>query len=207
MHRRAVALLLATAAAVAGGAGCASEEDNRPLELEYLTAAVFAPTCGTTQCHSTFRQAEGLVFDTPEGVRRSLHTSDNGEPWLSFAYERPDPQFPANAKLYTLISETVPFPGSDTPRMPLDAPMPNKDIELIRLWIKDPAAGAPFGVGGHALGAQCDPDRNPEHLACDDHRVVTCGKDWNFGDTLEVCPLGCKPDCDPDNCTPISMCR
>jgi hypothetical protein len=205
MHRRAVALLLTTVAAI--GAGCGSEEDNRPLELEYLTEAVFAPSCGTTQCHSTFRQAEGLVFDTPEGVRRSLHSSDNGDPWLRFDYERPDPQYPFGSRLYLLISQTVPFPGSDTPRMPLDAPLPNKDIELLRVWIKDPASGAPFGVGGHALGAQCDPDRNPGHLACDENRVVTCDDDWNFGETLEVCPLGCNADCDAADCTPLSMCR
>jgi hypothetical protein len=203
MHRRAVALLLVTAAA-AGSAGCASEEDKRPLELEYLTEAIFAPSCGATQCHSTFRQAEGLVFDTPEGVRRSLHTSNNGEPWLRFDFERPDPRFSYESRLYTLISLTVPFPGSETPRMPLDAPLPNKDIELLRLWIKDPASGPPFDKGGRARGAQCDPDLNANHLACDENNVVTCDEDWNFGQTLVVCPQGCYrtlPDyCIDPNC-------
>jgi hypothetical protein len=226
MHRRAVALLLATVGAGAA-AGCGGE-DNRPLELEYLTEAIFAPACGATQCHSTFRQAEGFVFDTPDAVRRSLLvTETGGTNLLRFDYERPDPSFSFGSRLIELISLTVPFPESpELPRMPLDAPMPNKDIELLRLWIKDPASGAPFGVGGHGLGAQCEPDLNPHGYACDRDRVVTCGDDWNFGDTLTVCPRGClrtfptvchdpncpsmKPSecevpCDPEN--PEDMCR
>jgi hypothetical protein len=222
MHRRAVALLLATVGASAAACGT----DKQPLELEYLTEAIFAPACGSTQCHSTFRQAEGLVFDTVEGARRSL--VGVGDPWLTFDYDHPNPAFPYDSRLYTLISQTVPFPTNpELLRMPLDAPLPAADIELLRLWIKDPAIGEPAGNGGYGIGAQCDPDLNPHRYACDLDRVVTCDDVWNFGELLAICPKGCtrvfpmlctdptctnpvrsqcpKVPCDPEN--PEDMCR
>lgn len=192
MYRRALAFLV-IAAGSAGG--CGTEQDNRPLELEYLTEAVFAPSCGTTQCHSSFRQAEGFVFDTPQAVRRSLVTTETGgTTLLRFDYEKPDPAFSYSSRLIQMLSITVPFPESpELLRMPLDAPLPNKDIELLRTWIKNPDdKEPPHDVGGRAIGAQCDPDLNPHHYACDRDLVVTCTDDWNFGQTLVICPRGCQ---------------
>lgn len=228
MDRRVLALLL-LAAGSAGG--CGTEQDNRPLELEYLTEAVFAPSCGATQCHSSFRQADGFVFDTPEAVRRSLLITDTGgTTLLRFDYEHPDPAFSYSSRLIQLISETVPFPESpELPRMPLDAPMPNKDIELLRTWIKNPdRKEPPHDVGGRALGAQCNPDA-PGGYACDQNDVVVCGDDWNFGQLVVHCDNGCvaqcpwdycpdptctDPDpvnclviCEPRTCNPMNMCR
>lgn len=207
--------LLASAAWVAG---CGVERDDRPLELEYLTQAVFAPSCGLTQCHSTFRQVDNLVFDTPEGVRRSLVAEEwrDGKPALQFDSSHPDPQFPYTSRLYILIATTDPFPFPDDvkpkyeriPRMPLDAPLPIKDRELLVSWIQEPvfAPDGTFLKGARALGAQCNPERNPGRFACDDDQVVLCGDDWNFGQLVVDCMgKGCKPDCDLDQC-PVPDC-
>ncbi len=212
-----VAGLLVSAAWVAG---CGVERDDRPLELEYLTQAVFAPSCGLTQCHSTFRQVDNLVFDTPEGVRRSLVREQwrDGVPALRFDSDHPDPLFPYSSRLYTLISTTDPFPfgANRIPRMPLDAPLPNKDLDLLVTWLKDPSVvtiHGEFGVGERARGAQCDPERNPGSYACDDDQVVVCGDDWNFGQLVVDCMgKGCVADCpldpaDPDHCDPMTMCK
>jgi len=201
MHPRVLGLLLA-----ATGVACGEAVDDRRLELDYVTAAVFAPSCGATQCHSTFSQVEGFVFDTPEGVRQSLLVIESGgEKLLRFDYERPDPTYSENSRLYELISRNTPFEG--VPRMPLDAPMANKDIELLRTWIKDPDNNeAPAGVGGYARGAQCNPEAN-DGFACDDRGVVRCGDDWNFGELAVYCVNGCKATCDSKPCDPETMCR
>jgi hypothetical protein len=202
MHPRVLGLLLAATAA-----GCGETVDDRRLELDYVTAAVFAPSCGQTQCHSTFSQVDGFVFDTPEGVRQSLLVIDAGgiNALLRFDYDRPDPTFSVNNRLYQLISRNNPF--ASVPRMPLDAPLPNKDMELLRTWIKSPDNNEePAGVGGYARGAQCNPEAN-SGFACDDQRVVRCGDDWNFGELVVYCNSGCKAVCDAKPCDPETMCR
>lgn len=149
-------------------AACAGDSvDDRPLELDYLTQAVFAPSCGTTQCHSTFVQAAGNVFDTPEGTRRSL--LDNG--LILFDSTKYDPDDPPNADLIVWITEIDPF-GLGIGRMPFDAPIPNKDVLLLEDWIR---AGAP--------GAECNPKRN-SGAACtkdgDRFLVAQCTEDFEL---------------------------
>src|SRR5690606_35868496 len=142
---------------------CGVEVDDRPLELDYLTAAIFEPTCAATQCHSTFRQAGGLIFDSPEHVRASLQSNF----YVRFNSADYDPDNPARAPIIRWVTELDPF-GIGVGRMPFDAPMPNRDVELLMEWI---SVGAP--------GAQCDPTRFGGR-ACNDNEIVQCNDDWTF---------------------------
>lgn len=155
-------------------AACGTTTDDRPLTLPYITETILAPTCGSAECHSTFRQAVGDVFDTVSGARKSI--VNNGLVVI------PDDQaMPAGSRLVQAITVGLPSilsPGSGKIRMPYDAPMPNEDVRLIEKWI---AAGA--------KGAQCVPE---EGNACVGQNVVACGSDGNLGATLMVCTTTCS---------------
>jgi cysteine-rich repeat protein len=83
--------------------------------------------------------------------------------------------------------------------MPLDAPLPKKDLELIRTWIADPELLPPVCSdpdpplelcgAGRGAGAQCDPSQFHGY-ACDNFDVRQCD-DWSFGDFTHHCPHGC----------------
>jgi hypothetical protein len=159
-------------------AACADSTDDRPLEVEYLTQAIFAPTCGAAQCHSTFTQAGLMVFDNPKGTREAL-VGDKSifGPLLDFDSQALEPGADPQA-LMVWLTEIDPF-NAKIGRMPYDAPMPNKDIKLLEEWIQN-----------EAPGAQCDPTRNMG-MACDNLTVVRCTADWNFGERVMVCPTSC----------------
>ncbi len=157
-------------------AACGTTTDDRPRTIEYVTEAILAPTCGQAQCHSTFRQARGDVFDTVAAARRSLIV--NG--LISFdSAPQYDPSNPANAQLIQWITQTDPL-GLGIGRMPYDAPMPNEDVNFLELYIKE---GAP--------GAQCDPDANAAGYACNNRAVYKCNADWTFGDLVTDCAGDC----------------
>jgi hypothetical protein len=112
-------------AAVVASAACTQTDNDRPATLEYITHAILQPSCGQYTCHSSFRRAKGYAFDTIEVARASLGPIVNiSDPEASF--------------LYTVLTRTV-------KRMPYDAPLPQKDIDLILAWIEDgaPGLGAP----------------------------------------------------------------
>ncbi|MBV8760228.1 MAG: hypothetical protein JO257_23245 [Deltaproteobacteria bacterium] len=156
-------------------AACGTTTDDRPRTIEYVTEALLAPTCGQAQCHSTFRQARGDVFDTVAAARRSLVV--NG--LISFDSPSYDPAMPANAQLIQWITQTDPL-GLGIGRMPYDTPMPNEDVNFLELYIKE---GAP--------GAQCNPDLNAGHTTCNNRAVYTCQDNWTFGDLVTECPNDC----------------
>jgi hypothetical protein len=155
-------------------AACGDAQDDRPLELDYLTQQVFAPTCGATTCHSSFKQAGNVVFDTPDATRRSL--IDGG--LIRFNSDKYDPDDPNQADLIIWITQIDPF-GEGIGRMPFDYPMPNKDVQLLSDWI---AAQAP--------GAQCNPEENAGK-ACNNKEVVECTADWTFGPRVQLCATDC----------------
>ena len=157
-------------------AACGTTTDDRPRTIEYVTEAILAPTCGQPQCHSTFRQARGDVFDTVAMARRSLIV--NG--LISFdSIPQYDPAKPEKAQLIQWITQTDPL-GLGIGRMPYDSPMPNEDVNFLELYIKE---GAP--------GAQCDPDLNLAGYACNNRAVYKCNADWTFGDFIKDCPDDC----------------
>jgi hypothetical protein len=155
-------------------AACGTTTDDRPRTIEYVTEAILAPTCGAADCHSSFAQQRGDVFDTVEAARRSLVV--NG--LIAFDSLDYSPADPDNAPLIVWISQTDPF-GLGIGRMPLDAPMPNADVNLLKQYIRE---GAP--------GAQCNPASN-DGKACNNHTIFTCTDDWTFGDMVTVCPGDC----------------
>lgn len=155
-------------------AACGTTTDDRPRTIEYVTEAVLAPTCGAANCHSSFAQQRGDVFDTVDASRRSLVV--NG--LISFDSVQYDPANPDNAGLIIWITQTDPL-GLGIGRMPFDAPMPNEDVSFLKQYIKE---GAP--------GAQCNPDAF-SGKACNNNTLVTCTSDWNFGAQVAVCPNGC----------------
>jgi hypothetical protein len=156
-------------------AACGSTTDDRPLTVQYATAAVLAPTCGAAQCHSTFSGNYTDVFDTVVGVRSTI--VDTG---LVRHDSKPqfDPDMPENADLILWLTQTDPK-GRGIGRMPWDAPMPLEDIYYLEKWI---AADTP--------GAQCDPTLD-SGLACDNKTLKACNPDWNFGATMMDCPNDC----------------
>lgn len=174
---------------------------GRPLELEYVTAAIFAPSCGQAQCHSTFHNAGNRAFDTPEAVRKTLLAPGGDKPLLQFTSTFYDPlrdkgDFPL------LISWLLPLNdvNKGVGRMPFDAPLPDRDIDLLEVWIRADvdADGNKLEVaGGTAHGAQCDPSLNGG-LACNRNDLVQCQPDFNFGETMKTCAKGC--DIIPDVC-------
>lgn len=107
--------------AIVAAAACTQSDNDRPATLEYITAAILQPSCGQYTCHSSFRRAKNYAFDTLEAARVSLAPIVNtDEPTSSF--------------LYVVLIRKV-------KRMPYDAPLPLKDIDLILKWIEDGAPG------------------------------------------------------------------
>ena len=148
-------------------AACGTTTDDRPLTIEYVTETILAPTCGAAQCHSSFTQARGDIFDNVESARRSL--VDNG--LIVFESRKFDPADPSNADLIVWLTQVDPF-SRGIGRMPYDAPMPNADIIFLKNFI---ARQAP--------GAQCDPELNGG-LACRNKDIVACNSDWTFSETV-----------------------
>lgn len=201
-------------------AACGSVDDNRPLDAQYVTAAVLAPTCGAAECHSTFTQAgpgtTPYVFDTLVGMRRTI--VENGLVVLDS--NQFDPAAPAGAALITWLTKTDPF-QLGIGRMPYDAPMPNEDIHFLEDWIQGtvtettdgatcsgslacltPGATCKIPSGAStgtcvtrtyknpAKGAQCNP-KSFGGMACINKTLYQCGADWNVSTKLMECAGDC----------------
>lgn len=193
MSRRVCALLLGASLSGVVVAACGTVEsdndpDGRPLELEYIVGAIFAPSCGQTQCHSKFKQAGGLVFDSPDDARASLLAPASG-PLLRFDSEQDDRVRLDGIKpnLLVWLTEIDPF-GQGTGRMPFDGPLPQQDLNLLSAWIREPTPERP---GASAKGAQCNPALY-DGFACNFDERVRCTEDYNFGEPEETCPGGCQ---------------
>ena len=103
-------------------AGCTGDPGERPATWAYVHAAIVAPSCATSSCHSERVETAGIALD------------DVGESYDALTLRRfVVPGDPSSA-LMPLLE------GEERLRMPPDAPLPAGDIELIRAWIE---AGAP----------------------------------------------------------------
>ena len=111
---------LAVAAAVACAA-CSQTDNDRPPSLQYITEAILQPNCAQDVCHSSYTRTRGYAFDTVAAARQSLRI-----PGLV------NPVEPDSSLLYTVLIRQV-------KRMPYDAPLPDKDIELIHRWLQGTA--------------------------------------------------------------------
>jgi hypothetical protein len=169
---------LALAGAVAVLAACGTSNDDRPLTINYVTAAVLQPMCGAAQCHSTFSQNQGVVLDNVSGVRTAM-VGAAGVGLIRFdSMPHYDPADPFHSNLIAWLTETDPL-ARGIGRMPWDQPMPNEDIAFLAKWIQNSAPGA-----------QCDPQANAG-MACNNNAVFLCKADWNFGAQMMACPNGC----------------
>jgi hypothetical protein len=101
--------------------GCAGSPSDRPADWSYVHAAVIAPNCATSSCHSERAAIAGVVLDDPDRAYRVL---------LDRQYVIPAD--PASTLLQLLE-------GDERTRMPPDAPLPAADIELVRAWIEQGA--------------------------------------------------------------------
>src|SRR5437879_5693341 len=116
------------ASVLAALAACGTSTDDRPATLSYITEAILQPDCATAECHSSFRQQVGDVFDTIKAARRSIVA--NG-----LVVYPDDAAMPGQARLVQAITVGLPSilePGYGNVRMPYDAPMPNEDVQLIK---------------------------------------------------------------------------
>ena len=114
-------------------AACGTTDDQRPRNLDYITEAILAPSCGAATCHSSFKAADGFVFDTIEAARATFQADD-----LLLRFD----DDAASAGL--VLNLTLEQPGA--PRMPLNAPIPDVDIALIQDWIGFGAPGVCNGL-------------------------------------------------------------
>lgn len=159
---------------------CGQAMDDRPPTLEYITEAIFAPTCATAECHSAFKRQVGDVFDTVASTRRTIV----GNHLVAYPDDMADPSRSFLITTLTVGSPSILDPGSGNVRMPYDAPMPDADIRLIEAWIA-------LGVAG----AQCE--ANDQGRGCmarsvagrTEYDVVEC-VDGNVGAVVTMCPQG-----------------
>ena len=139
---------LVVAALLLGGCGTT---DDRPQNLDYITKSILAPACATAVCHSSFRQEEGLVFDTVDNARATFQA----DPQL-IGFEENDP----NKTPGLILNLTLEQQGA--PRMPYDQPLPDADVALIEDWLRAGAPGVCNGVraclGEYTLS--CDQTHN-----------------------------------------------
>ena len=102
-------------------AGCTGDPSGRPRSWAYVHAAIIAPSCATSSCHSDRVQTAGIALDDPDTAYEAL---------LGRLYVTPgDP----GSALILLLE------GAEVARMPPDAPLPQADIDLVRAWIEEGA--------------------------------------------------------------------
>jgi len=123
---RGLAVAFGLGALLAGAAGC-NDTDERPATWSYISATIIQPNCATSRCHSEGANVKGLVLDTVQGGYNAIAGySAGGES---------DPD--ATGLMVRLNGG---YPGiPDVQRMPVDEPLPEADIALIRKWIANGA--------------------------------------------------------------------
>jgi hypothetical protein len=98
--------------------------------LDEIQAAVFTPTCATSNCHAGGAPAGGLNLEAGNSYAMLV-----GVPNSDMTENRVEPGQPDNSYLVRRIEGTV------TPQMPFGgAPLSTEEIDAIRQWIADGAA-------------------------------------------------------------------
>lgn len=101
--------------------GCAAGPDDRPTTWAYIHAAIIAPSCATSSCHSARAATAGIALDDRDAAYHAL---------IDQGYVVPGD--PSSTLMFLLA-------GDERQRMPPDAPLPATDIELVRTWIESGA--------------------------------------------------------------------
>lgn len=131
-------------------AACGTTDDQRPRNLDYITEAILAPSCGAATCHSSFKGADGFVFDTVETARATFQNDDE------LIVPKGEDASSSGLVLSLTLEQRDPDDGSSNPRMPLNAPLPDADIALIQDWLDFGAPGVCNGVAA-CLGVYAVP--------------------------------------------------
>lgn len=104
--------------------------------LDEIQAAVFTPSCASSNCHSNTNQAAGLALGDADTSFLELvgqFSNQNGQSAVMLVA----PTLPNDSYLIRKLEGTAGITGS---RMPLGAaPLPQPDIDVIRQWILDGA--------------------------------------------------------------------
>lgn len=128
----ALALAGLTALAVAG---CG--EDDRPASWSYIHAAIIAPNCTTSSCHTSENAQAGIQLHSAETAFLFLVGSpcEGNDPPGQADRNYVAPGQPERSHLmYLLLGDEV------KRQMPPERPLPQGDIDLIERWILE---GAP----------------------------------------------------------------
>jgi hypothetical protein len=114
-------LLLAVGAGMLG-AGCGSQDEERPATWNYIATAIIEPNCATANCHSNLAQRSGVQLDRENRAYHALV-----DRFFVIPFD------PDNSALMKLLH------GEGSRRMPPDFPLADQDISLIAQWIKNGA--------------------------------------------------------------------
>ncbi|MDX2020897.1 MAG: hypothetical protein SF187_11715 [Deltaproteobacteria bacterium] len=157
----------AVLAAVVMVSACGREDDTRPPEWDYISAAVFQPNCATASCHSRATAAAGLDFSDADRGYTSLTglwiwivdpnamgpgcRPHNGTD-ICERGDRPlvTPYVPSQSRLVNSLRAR----GSS--RMPPDRPLTEADIALVERWILNGAFREPALVRARRDGGAAD---------------------------------------------------
>jgi hypothetical protein len=143
-------LRLAAAAVLGGTAGCGNV-DTRPATWDYISSAIFQPSCATGSCHGPASAVAGLDFSTPEHGYTSLTglwvwiavPPDAGAPPAGVPCATVDNTLVCERQLRPLVTPFDPggarvvntLRARNAPRMPPDRPLTEADIRLVETWI------------------------------------------------------------------------
>jgi hypothetical protein len=112
--------------------GCGVPGDDRPADWQYISAAIIAPNCATSSCHSPTTAAAGLDLSTAERGYTSLLTlrlpNKKGSDVVR-ARTMVVPYRPAESRMIRMLR------ADGANRMPPDRPLAEADIELIERWV------------------------------------------------------------------------
>jgi hypothetical protein len=136
IDRRSLLVVAVVAAlGLSGALGC-GEVDDRPASWSYIHAAIIAPSCATSNCHSSLAATAGIQLHTPEAGYLFMTGRVCGGEELPGEAPRNfvTPGSPEYSPLMYLLR------GEERRIMPPDTPLPEVDIELIERWILE---GAP----------------------------------------------------------------
>ena len=114
-------------AALAVIASCNATSDTRPETADYVIEAILVPQCGRGGCHTADTQPHGLAFDTIDGAKAALATTQREGKMVK-------PFDPDGSYLVQVMVRPDRI-------MPPDQPVANADIDLIARWIAGGADG------------------------------------------------------------------
>jgi hypothetical protein len=122
---RGLAVAFGLTALLVSAAGC-NDTDERPATWSYISATIIQPNCATSRCHSEGSNVAGLRLETADRGYQDL--TEHGH----LAGDDPD-----KTNLMSRLNGSYLNNGKvvEVQRMPIDEPLPQADIDLVRKWL------------------------------------------------------------------------